>query len=265
VLTERWLRKLRNKRATFAVSLGAAIAAWVVVYRGLFGNQVPLSDPLRQFTPMSSHVFPLVWYLGNKPMNMVLLDVQAIPCALVLGTGIWLLVINALFLWRFKDVPVVPMPGLLVARLRRITAFYLKIASSWFVGVAIFVALFFNHLGIVAALVLLITGSIGLVTFFAPQFAFHSCLVRASALIAEHINELFRNEFDSMFIGSQLSVAGIQHHSAALATLASMAQVTQPTRMWVYEVKDVAVLLVGQGLGVMALLAKPHVLKFLGV
>jgi hypothetical protein len=125
--------------------------------------------------------------------------------------------------------------------------------------------LFFKHLDVIAALVLLITGSFGLITFFAPQFVFHNCLVRASALIAHYINDLFRREFESLFVGSHLSISGIQHHPAALATLSNMVQVTQPSRMWVYEVKDVAVLLVGQGLGVLALFAKPYVLQFFGV
>jgi hypothetical protein len=208
-LTDRWLRRLRNNRAALAVSLVVALIAWLVVYQGLFGFGVS-PDPTKP------HLFPSAWYEGNKWMNLVLLDVQALPCALVLGTGLWLLLINALFLWRFKDLPVVPMPGLLVARLRRITAFYLKTACSWFVGVAIFGIVFFKHLDVVASMVLLITGSFGLVTFFAPQFVFHSCLVRASALIAHHINELFKQEFQLLFVGSQLSITGIQTSSRCI-------------------------------------------------
>jgi len=264
-LTGHWLRRLRNTRAALGISLGVVLITWMVVYHGLLGKTVaPPSDPRLLFTPAPSHLFPLGWYLGNKPMNMILFDVQALPCALVFGTGLWLLGTNAMFLLKFKELPVVPMPGLLVARLRRITAFYLVIACSWFVGVAIVGIVFFKHLDIVAAMVLLVTGSLGLVTFFAPQVVFHSFLVRASALIAHHVNELFRCEFGSMFVGSQLSITGIQHHPSALEKLANMAQITQPCRMWVYEVKDVTILLFGQGLGVLALFAKPYVLKVFG-
>lgn len=254
--TDRWLRRLRNNRAAMALSLVVLAIACLVVYQGLFGfREAPdLTKP---------HVFPSAWYEGNRWMNMILLDLQALPCALVLGTGLWLLLVNGLFLRKVKDLPVVPMPGLLIARLRKITTFYLKIACSWFVGVAIFVFVLFKHLDTTATLVLLVTGSFGLLTFFAPQFVFHSCLVRASALIAHHINELFKQEFHSMFIGSQLSTAGLQHHPTALTRLAEMVQITQTSRMWVYEMKDVAMLLMAQGIGGLAIYFKPHVMPFL--
>jgi hypothetical protein len=258
MFTDRWLRRLRNTPAALSVSFALALVAWAVVYGGLFAFAAPVGIA-------RPHVLPTTWYEGNTWMNMVLLDSQALIAALPLGTGIWLLFINALLLRTMNDLPVVPLPGLLVARFRTITGFYLKIASSWFVGVGIFGIVFFKHLDIVAAFVLLITGSFGLITFFGPQVVFHSFLIRASASIAQHVNELFRQEFKSMYIGSHLSISGVQNSPTALARLADMVQVTQPTPTWVYDPRAIAVLVLWQGLVLAAVAIKPYFVKYFGL
>jgi hypothetical protein len=162
-------------------------------------------------------------------------------------------------LWKINRLPVVPIPGRLIARFRGITGFYLQVSTTWFVGVALFGVLFFKHLDLIAALVLVVTGGFGALTFFLPQLVFHSFLIRAAARIAEHVNALFREEADSILVGSALSVSSFEANPAALTKLANMVQVTQPTPMWVYDYKDILILLFGQLLALVPLALKPLV------
>src|SRR5204863_9499821 len=100
---------------------------------------------------------PDQWYSGHVVLNSLILLIYGVCCAFPFGTGLWWVIINALFLRNLRTLTVVPLPGVIIARLRRIPKFYLKSSFVWFVGVTLFAMLYFNHLDVSSGLILLVT------------------------------------------------------------------------------------------------------------
>ena len=257
LLLDRTLHAMWSGSGAFLFSITIAAVAWIVAYAGIFGLRHPVDLN-------SSHLFPLAWYQGNRLMNLIIIDLYGLVCSFPLGTGLWLLLQNAILFRRLTRLPTIPLPSVLLARFRDITNFYLCVSSSWFVGVALFGLLFFKHLDVIAALTLIITGGFGMLTFFLPQLVFHGFLTRAEGRIAEQVALLLREESGSNIAARGICMPTFSVDPSALEKLANMVQLTQPMRMWVYSFKDMLVLVLGQLFTLLPLALKPFLGGFLG-
>jgi hypothetical protein len=199
--------------------------ALIVVILGLF---VFIHDAGR------SRLLPPGWYQDSRMMHLAILLVFAAACSFPLGTGLYLQAANALFLREIFRLTVLPLPGVLVARLRHLTAYYLIMAGSWFVGVALLALVFVGHLGPFSVFILSMTSAFGLVTALAPQFVFHTFITDAASEVAGEFAQIFKREFSSK----------IDHSS--LAGITSMLQASQPIQVWVINLKDLVLLASGQ-------------------
>ena len=198
--------------------------ALVVVVFGLF----VFNDPGR------IRLLPLGWYQDSRMMHLAILLVYALGCSFPLGTGLYLQAANALLLREIFGLPVVPLPGVLVARLRHLTAYYLIMAGSWFVGVALLALVFVGHLDPFSVFILSMTSAFGLVTALAPQFVFHNFIMHAASEVAGEFAQIFKTEYSSK----------IDHNS--LSGITSMLQASQPIQVWVINLKDIVLLASGQ-------------------
>jgi hypothetical protein len=184
------------------------------------------------------------WYEGSVVTHVVILATIGVGCSAALGTGLWIFSRNARFLYGLRNFDVIPMPGVVIARFRRLTAFYLKVAFTWFVGVALLGLLFFKHVDLLSAIVLTVTAAFGLVTGLGPQFVFHRFIVMASSEVAGEFARVFKLDLSSR----------IDHSN--LAGVTSMLQASQPVQMWVINLKDLLLLAGGQMLPVILLALK---------
>jgi hypothetical protein len=205
-------------------SLGMFSIALVFVILGLFVFQ----DPSR------IRLLPAGWYQYSRVMHLAILLVLGLGCSFPLGTGLHLLAANALFLWEIFGLPVVPLPGVLVARLRHLTAYYLIMAGSWFVGVALLALVLVGHLDPFSVFLLSMTAAFGLVTALAPQLVFHTFIMHAASEVAGEFAQIFKREYSSK----------IDHNS--LSGITSMLQASQPIQVWVINLKDLVLLASGQ-------------------
>jgi hypothetical protein len=233
-LANQSMRALGSRAGAFRMSAGVFLVGLVglVLWFFVFGQDT------------ERRLFPDLWYqepLAGKTFILLVFD---IGCSLPLGTGLWLIYANALFLHSLSRLDVIPLPGVLIARLRRLTAFYLIAALTWFLGVALFGLLFFKHLDALAAFILSITAAFGLVLSLGPQLVFHRFIARASSEAAGEFARLFKLEFSGR----------IDHGN--LPQVTSMLQASQAGQMWVINLKDVLLLIVGQLLPLFALVLR---------
>jgi hypothetical protein len=191
-----------------------------------------------------SRLLPLGWYQGPRTIHLAILIVFGIGCSLPLGTGLYLQAVNFRFLHAIYRFGVVPLPGVLVARFRQLTGFYLVIAGSWFVGVALFALVFVGHLDPFPIFILTTISAFGLVTALTPQLVFHAFITQASSEVAGEFARIFKFELASRI--DQSSLPGVT----------SMLQASQPVQMWVINLKDLLLLGSGQLLPLAAVVVR---------
>jgi hypothetical protein len=233
-MTDDCIRGLSSRKGAFWTSTVVFLFGLVGLILGLFvfGQDV------------ERRVFPNPWYEGPVFGQTLILVVFDIGCSLPLGTGLWLVYKNAMFLWALRHLEVIPFPGILIARLRHVTAFYLTAALTWFVGVALFGLLSFRHLDLLSIVILTITAAFGLVTSLGPQILFHRFITRASSEAAGEFARVFKGELDGKI------------DFANLPQVTSILQASQPGQTWVINLKDLLLLAGGQLLPVVAVAVK---------
>lgn len=215
--------RLSSRAGAFSVSLAIFLGGFAVTAYGLFR-----AEDTHRF-----HLLPPIWYQGSPAAHLVILSVIGIGCSLALGTALWLFAVNARFLWQIRSLEVLPMPGVLIARLRLISNFYLTAAFSWFIGVAVLAYYFAGPLTPLSILVLSVTSSFGLVTALAPQLVFRRFIIEAASHVAERFAAIYKRDFSSI-------------DSKSLSQVTSMIQASQPVSTWIISPKDLFLLMVGQ-------------------
>jgi len=223
-IADRTIDRLSSRAWAFCLSAVLLCFGLTAVILGLF---VFVHDPSR------SRLLPPAWYQGSRVMHLAILIVLGVSSSLPSGTGLWLLARNALFLNEIRDLTVVPFPGIILARFRPLTAYYLWIAGSWFLGVTLMAVIFVGHLNPLPLFLLSLFSLAGIVTAFVPQLIFHAYITHAASEVAGEFVRIYKVDFSSRI------------DSASLQVVTSMLQATQPAQVWIINLKDIA--LVGAG------------------
>lgn len=239
----KWTSRLSNNRSIFSVVLLMFILALIVAYMGIHRP-----DLLQQYAIQSMRptLFPPAWYTGDLFAKMLIIDVYGLFAAFPLGTGTCLLIVNVFFLNDLRRLPVAPLPGVIIAKFRGITNFYLLVAFTWFVGVGLFGILLLRDLDIYAAVGILVLGSIGFLTFFVPQCVFHIFLVSAYREVADGVGTIYVRYFGLQTVREVIAKLGTVNALSRIELFTCMVEATQPVQMWVYDLSDVLILILGQ-------------------
>jgi hypothetical protein len=256
--TKKWITKLANNKGSLSVALILIIIARLITYLSIFHKDLLDQFGILSLRPSS---FPAEWYEGNALLNMLILNVFGVFCALPLGTGIWMLIVNMFFLNDLPKLHTVPLPGVILANFRGITNFYLLVAFTWFLGVGLIALVFFKESDFFAVISILALSIIGLITFFLPQYVFHEYLVRAYKEIAAYLNAIYNQAVGGKTLREIVPTSRDQNLPISFEMLTNIVQSNQPVRMWIYDLNDVLILIVGQLLALGSLAVKSRLIS----
>ena len=219
-ITNSALKRLGSLRGALWTSAGVFVVGLIGLVEGFAIGQTA--------------ILPAVWYQTTGFGRFVILGLFDAGCSLPMGTGLWLLYGNARLLWALRHLDVIPLPGVVIARFRRLSSFYLYVALTWFLGVGLFGLLFFRNLSLLAGIILTITSAFGLVTSLGPQLLFHHFIAKAASDMAADLARVFKTEFVEGLMRSNIS------------QVIDMLKATEPGQLWVIRGKDLLVLAGGQ-------------------
>lgn len=224
-VANRAIRRMNNRAGAFSFSILIFCFSVTAVTFGLF---VFVHDEGR------IRLLSLPWYQSDPIWHEAILLVFGAGCCLLLGTGFWILGVNATFLKAIGGLRGLPLPGILIARFRPLTAFYLRVSVSWYVGFALIALLFVNHLDRASVTVLFIISALGLITALVPQLVFHAIITQAANDMAGDLAQVFKTKLSGRI------------EPVSLAQATSILQASQPVQMWVINFKDILILASGQ-------------------
>ena len=230
---ETWLRRYSHNKYVLPFSVAVVFVGFIVAYLSWYHGTNVRSSTLISFRPT---LFPNEWYNEDILKKMLTIDLFAVWCGLPLGTAIWIFLTNARFLYDIKRIPVIPIPIVLLTKLRGITNLYLFAAFTWYVGVALFALLLLREFGIVSITVVIILMIIGFSMFFLPQYIFHGFLVRAYNDIADGMILVYRQRF----------MDSDPDAGRDFEAFSDMVEFNEPGQLWVYDLSDIMILLLGQ-------------------
>ncbi len=212
-------------------------------------------DLLMQFGVRSIRpsTFPPEWYEGHLAL-VATLGLYALACGLALGTGVWLLVVNLAFLFEVAGLRVTPLPALLISRFRTITDIYLVVSLAWAVGVGLFTVLFSSQSDALIYVVLGVLALIGVATFLVPQIVFRHLLICSYDSLADGALAVYDARFKGETgAGVAAALRGVLEGESYTSYI-EMAAMAAPTQTWVYDLRDLGLLVIGQ-LGPLVLVA----------
>jgi len=248
----KWFKKLSSHKDNFLFSLGLALVALFVVYISFFRLDIIQMLNIKSFRPT---LFLGDWYSQENTLEKAtIIGLYGLYIAFPFGTAIRLLIINFFFLLDLRRFPVIPLPNVIKFRLTKITNLYSSISLSWFVGVALFGILLFHELDVISIVYLLLVSSLGLVTFFIPQLIYRIFLVRSSFTASQWQLTSFYNQFGfdfkekNEYNRTTLLQKEVGMELPTMGDLTGFIQATNLSNFWVYDPKDIFLLLLGQGL-----------------
>lgn len=248
----KWFKKLASHKGNIVFSLGLALVALLVVYISFFRLDIIQMLNIKSFRPT---LFLGDWYSQENTLEKaIIIGLYGLYIAFPFGTAIRLLIINFFFLLDLRRFPVIPFPNVIKFRLTKITNLYSSISLSWFVGVALFGILLFHELDVFSITSLLLVSSLGLVTFLTPQFIYRIFLVRSSFTASQWQLTSFYNQFGFEFKEKNeynrmtLLQKEVGMELPTMGDLTGFIQATNLSSFWVYDPKDILLLLLGQGL-----------------
>jgi hypothetical protein len=159
------------------------------------------------------------------------------------GAGFWLFLVNLPFVRALLRLPVIPLPNVLIAKLKPMSDFYVVGTLAWFVAVAVSAMIFFQNLKGAAALFLLVSSIIGTSAFVWPQVIFHVMIVRAQSQMADAAVDAFRHLPSK---ATNESLAGVREANEAVKANA----------LWVFDRADVTTLLLPDFVALLGLILK---------
>lgn len=190
-LLDKWFKGFHSKKATVFFSLSFFIFGFV----GLVLAYATSAKTRRKFhlEPLRPNLFLPAWYSHRyEQIGFSLLLIFLILISITIGTGCWLLVRNMLFLSELRTLPVIPIPTIVRARLRRLANLYVGTSFTWSLGVALFGILFYKDYNMVSECFLAVLFFIGLMMFALPQAICRSYIIRShDQLCAMGLAELY--------------------------------------------------------------------------
>lgn len=263
-LLSEWFGRLADKRGIRWATVGVFVFGCAVVAI----NYGPISDVRRliNLTSLRPPAYPSEWFTKQNVWPAVLVQLfYAAACAAAMGTGARMLVINLRFSMRLRHVPIIPVPSLVRARLRQVTGLYVRVSLGWTLGVLLFVVLFrgaYDPLSIsfIAALFLL-----GLLQLAVPQLIFRRYIYNSYdrlcglalrqfyAVLGVNLEEREEPE-ERKERGGRIDALVGGSRTLSAVNLAELAEMTGQPKTWIYDGRDAALWLGGQGVAIALLL-----------
>lgn len=242
-----WFNRMVSHSGNLIASLFFFTLALVVVYIGLFRPDLTHALNIKSLRP--ALFFPPYWFTPDDLMiKALIIGYYGLCVALPLGTTFRLMVLNLLLLLDLRHLPVIPAANIIRARLHRITNLYIFISGSWFVGVALFGAVFFRTLDVLSASFLSSLSLVGILVFLTPQVIFRRYLARSYRLTCDWSLQALNS-----CLGIQLQEktrsrypCDLNADAANLSDLASIIEATSKPQTLIYDAKDFLVLIGGQ-------------------
>lgn len=159
------------------------------------------------------------WFYGRSIIFKVFdLLVLATPVGFLIGTsGVQIVAYNWSFLSflsrHLDNSPVFVLPQ----RLKPITKFSLKIAYTWFVGVAISAVIVYNALTPLSWLYIIFFIMIGLISFFFPQILFHYALEEKKTKTLKELGYKCENLYREVIWANNTNEAQVVQHLSNLS------------------------------------------------
>lgn len=257
-----WLSKMISHSGNFLYSILFFVIALIVVYIGLFRPDITQKINIRSLRPV--FFFPPYWFTDdNLQFKAVILSFYGLCVALPLGTSFRLMLLNILFLLDIQKFPVIPAPNIIRSRLRSLTNLYVFISGSWFIGVALFGAVFFKTLDAFSALFIGILSLLGIMIFLAPQIILIRYLNRSYRLVCDLnlqvLNKLFGIKLREK--SRRNYVYEIKVDADNLTNLANIIGATSKPEILIYDFRDFLVIISGQIISFMSVFVQSFIQK----
>ena len=244
-----------NFRSLKGAALGSLLF-FIVGFVGLVFAYVTSANTRRKYhlEALRPNLFLPAWYSHRfEQIGFSLLLVFLILISITVGSGGWLLVRNIIFLAKLRRFPVIPMPTIVRARLRRLANLYVGTSLAWSLGVALFGILFYRDYSIVSGSFLAILFTIGLAMFALPQAICRSYIIRSHELLcAMCLAELYEDM--GMSLQERQQVPTIQKELAG--NLADLYTITDRPKTSVYDIQNLVLWIGSQLVALAAVL--PH-------
>jgi hypothetical protein len=183
------------------------------------------------------HIIPMEWRSKGFFPYLTLVYYLGLTASLAGGAGFWLFLVNLPLLGSIFKRKTIPLPAVVLAKLRTISDFYVVSTFAWFVGVAAAVTIAFKALSPTSIGFLIISSIVGLSAFVGPQIIFHILLVRAQQVLADaSAREYYR------LISMHLAKGKASEDQMSLSELARLNSAAQGSASWVYDASDIVFL-----------------------
>ena len=190
-MLDKWFTSFCSRKAATLSSL----VFFAIGFAALISAYITSASVRRKFhlETLRPYMVGPVWYSHRfEHAGFSILLLFLILVSITLGTGGWLLVGNIIFLSKLRGLPVIPMPTIVRARLRRMADLYVGVSLAWSFGVALFGILFYRDYNIVTGVFLASLFIIGILMFALPQVISRSHIVRShDQLCALGLAELY--------------------------------------------------------------------------
>jgi hypothetical protein len=260
-LLDKWFVTFCSKKATGICSL----VFFAVGLTGLILAYVTSAGQRREFDlqPLRPILFGLAWYSHRfGGVGFGILFFYLIVISITLGTGCWLLLSNMLFLANLRGLPVIPMPTIVRARLRRVANLYAGTSFTWSLGVILFGILSYGNYNILSGAFLACLFTIGILMFALPQALSTSYIIRSHELLcAMGLAELYKGLGMSLQERQQALMPG----ERLADNLSDIYQMTNRPKTLVYDIQNVALWLGSEILALAAILPHSLLLRLLSV
>lgn len=239
-LLNRWMSGIFSSRglwSTWAVVAIAAIWGTLSAYYsyGLFTDLLTIVGR----APFRMIIAP-EWFMEPRIPKLVVLDTVLLLGAIPLSFGIWGVIKFGALIREILTLPVIPLPNVLLIHLRRPTGLFLRLSFVWFVlSVSSGLVLFDSVSTVTLALGGLI-GSVGIVLFFLPQYAFHDLLTRSHLELAGMAAEVFHARIKNLSRQSAKDLDDLFQYCA------ESSDKTELGDLWVFNIRDIFLLILGQ-------------------
>jgi hypothetical protein len=245
----RWFQRMTDHRAIAALSAVLLIFYCSIVYLSLLQPGLVQMLGLGSLRP---GLYPPEWFEGDLVARLGILYLFGLVSAVPFGAALWALMVNVLMLNALRKLPIVYFPPAILVNFRGFSNFYFMTALCCFVASGVMVFVVISHLDAFSLFVVFGLGSIGFATFFWPQYVVHGYLCDAYG----HMVNRILGPVKRLNEGSDWSQLSPAEQSTRADEFANLVTITQPARLWVYEPKDVMILLLGQLLPLVGLVAQ---------
>lgn len=243
-LLHKWCQRMQSHKRNLIGILVLSIIALIFVYITFFQPQLLEKLNVGKFTK----VFSSVWFSSNRKIaKSIILGIWGIFVAFPLATASRLLIFNFLFLLDLRNLPIVPITGMIKSRFWKLNNYYIQIAICWFIGVGLIGFLLFDKLDIVSIISIGILSLIGTLTFLTPQFLYRQFINKSNLLSSKWVLRSFYKYFDIKLIEED-EVLVSNESGANLSRendLKGFIQISKQYDKWVYDPTDIVIGILG--------------------